>query len=245
MDKEALDFLYEKKKDHPEEIYRVINILNMYDDPLDKEVILILESLEVQHVLSSGYIQSLLADIHPLKPYEWIMSKNPMITFASFSDRRKYGFTTWLHSIYEPINRLYKVYHEYGSIQKYCRSKLPIHPQVALYNVLYGDCSDSKKIYEHKGLARSIMMLSRSKDKAGFGIWNLIPDNKLMMPINGKINHASKTLGLTKSLVGVHVSEIHKSLLKCDKDDPLKYMIVLELGDSDKALRRMGYVRVS
>lgn len=239
MGKHIIDVIYNKKKDHLSSIYRILKIASIYDNPLDKEVLLILDALENKATRSNDYISNLLRLIMPMNPYEWITSKHPMFSFASESGNRTLGQTVLLKHIYEPISRLVEIYKEYGSMQSYCKSKLPIHPQVAIYQALYG--IDGNIDYEHIGIARAVMILTRKNDTAGLGIWNIIKEKELRIPINRYILSSARSFKLINGSKNAE-KELFKRLLKLDKKDPLKYIAILEDGTVQTQAKNMGYV---
>lgn len=241
MRKQILDFIYKKRKDHPEEVYKILKILKVYDNPLDKEVVLMLNALNPSISLYNVYISELLALLLPMNPYEWITSKNPMMTFATMSGRRKIGTEITVGEIYDPLCNLVEIYQEHGSVYNFCKKQLPKHPQHSIHDVLYKD--KGLVGYNHIGLERAIMLLTRT-DKAAVGLWDLIPLNKLKVPLNKYIRSSAVSIGLTTKGSKDVEADIHKWLSMFDKKDPLKYMLVLELGNYRSQLNKMGYTIV-
>lgn len=63
------------------------------------------------------------------------------------------------------------------------------------------------------------------KDKLDFGLWNSIPANKLVIPVDTHIAQISKKLKLTnrKNISWKMAEEITEKLKKFDEKDPVKY----------------------
>ena len=84
-----------------------------------------------------------------------------------------------------------------------------------------------------KRLCLYLRWMVRKDEGLDLGIWNFIPTDKLVIPIDTHISRLSKQLGLTtlKSPGWKMALEISDNLKKLDPDDPLKY---------DFALCRLG-----
>jgi uncharacterized protein (TIGR02757 family) len=63
------------------------------------------------------------------------------------------------------------------------------------------------------------------KDELDFGLWNEIPTNKLIIPVDTHIARICRSLGLTnkKNVSWQMAEEITKNLRKFDHEDPVKY----------------------
>ncbi|MDP2362150.1 MAG: TIGR02757 family protein, partial [Ignavibacteria bacterium] len=63
------------------------------------------------------------------------------------------------------------------------------------------------------------------KDELDFGLWNEIPANKLVIPVDTHIARISRSLNLTKSNIAdwKMAEEITQNLKKFDAVDPIKY----------------------
>jgi uncharacterized protein (TIGR02757 family) len=63
------------------------------------------------------------------------------------------------------------------------------------------------------------------KDQLDFGIWNEVPTNKLVIPVDTHVANICKQLKLTKqkNVSWKMAEEITDNLKKFDENDPVKY----------------------
>uniref|UniRef100_UPI00404B4286 TIGR02757 family protein n=1 Tax=Ignavibacterium sp. TaxID=2651167 RepID=UPI00404B4286 len=239
MLKEKLDFIYQN--------YSSLNvasdplqIVHQLNDKKDIEVFAFLAS-----IFSYGNVKQINSTLQRIieltnsKPYNFI---------KSYSDNNHLGIKHRFYSE-EDVNRLFillnQVLKDYKSLynlfikgysdeHKNVKQSISAFSKYFLtnYKQQFGEPSLGIKFMfplPEKGSACKRMNLFLRwmirKDKLDFGLWNSIPANKLVIPVDTHIAQISKKLKLTnrKNISWIMAEEITENLKKLDEKDPVKY----------------------
>ncbi|MGQ9799897.1 MAG: TIGR02757 family protein [Ignavibacterium sp.] len=237
--KEKLDFIYQN--------YSSLNvasdplqIVHQLNDKKDIEVFAFLAS-----IFSYGNVKQINSTLQRIieltnsKPYNFI---------KSYSDNNHLGIKHRFYSE-EDVNRLFillnQVLKDYKSLynlfikgysdeHKNVKQSISAFSKYFLtnYKQQFGEPSLGIKFMfplPEKGSACKRMNLFLRwmirKDKLDFGLWNSIPANKLVIPVDTHIAQISKKLKLTnrKNISWIMAEEITENLKKLDEKDPVKY----------------------
>lgn len=234
----ALDFLYKKKKKLFHEDIPILRVVKMYENDLDKEIVIMLQAIMNESSYHTGGTSALLGIISPLTPSEWIKSESPMLVFTSQTYNRFIGNTKRLGQIIKPIERLVDLYREYDDLKDFIKRNRSVCPQEDLMKWLFGATDD----FYHLGLARYLPILSRRGDSAGLGLINRIPHKNLYIPRTKKVERSGLNVRMFKKTEKKPFEVIREKLVELDKEDPFKYMPILDNKNPTLVINQMGYL---
>lgn len=247
MYQQVVDALYNRFKDKLYEHFKPISIANMYDDPLDKEVaIMLLFCVDENFIEAPSNLSISLTNILSRVPYgknrEWIGSPEYKKSFAGVNTLKDRLFKVRINRVFEPLERLHYVYSRFYSIRDYMLSQRPKEPQQALF-----DLFDKKGDYRSDFATNMVYnILTRDADSFGLGLIRGLTEPKdLYIPVNKTIALNSRNFELLPS-VKVRVDNaseyIKRSLMEYDPNDPAKYIPILLIYNMKATLSKMGYI---
>ena len=238
MYKYTLDFLYDKKKDFFHEDMRILKIVGMFNNPLDKEVVIMLQAIVNEPHYTTAAVLGILGTISPMTPAEWIKSESPMLVFTSQTHNRLLGDYTKLGRVIKPIGRLVELYKEYDDLKDFIKRNRCVCPQECLSKWLFGN---SKDCY-HLGLARYIPVLSRKGDSAALDLINRVAPKNLYLPRTKKIVASALNVRMITKTEENPYEVIREKLIELDKNDPFKYIPILDNTNPRVVIKKMGYL---
>lgn len=237
--KQKLDYIYEN--------YTSLNvasdplqIVHQLNDKKDIEVFAFLAS-----IFSYGNVKQInstlqrLIEITNSKPYNFIKSysggNSINIKHRFYSENDINCLFTLLNQVINKYNSLYNLFIKgYSYEHKNVKQSISAFSKYFLnnYKRKFGVPSPGIKFMfplPEKGSACKRMNLFLRwmirKDKLDLGLWNSIPLNKLVIPVDTHIAQISKKLKLTsrKNISWKMAEEITENLKKFDEEDPVKY----------------------
>ncbi|MEJ5261955.1 MAG: TIGR02757 family protein [Ignavibacterium sp.] len=237
--KEKLETIY-KNYNTLETTSDPLEIVRTLDDKKDIEVFAFLASVfaygSVKQINSS--LQKLLSSLEK-SPYEYLKSNTKFnhikIKHRFYSEKDVQHLLILLNQILREYDSLYNLF-----IAGYSEE----HPNVKLaisnfsktflqhYSKKFGEPKQGIKFMfplPEKGSACKRMNLYLRwmirKDNLDFGLWNTIPKNKLVIPVDTHIAQISRKLKLTKRKIisWKMAEEITEMLKKFDPQDPLRF----------------------
>lgn len=221
-----------------------LQFLHLFRDEIDIEIIGFLSS-----IFAYGNVKQIENTLTKLllifndKPSEFILKFDPDKDIGKFTgikhrfytddDISKLFFVLSNEIIkYKSLKNIFlKGYNFSDKNVKYAINNFSIHFLNAFYKK-FGNISNGIKIMfplPEKGSACKRMNLFLRwmvrKDELDFGLWDEIPKNKLIIPVDTHIARICKSLNLTKrkNVSWQMAEEITKNLLKFDPNDPVKY----------------------
>lgn len=223
-----------------------LEFLYEYNDASDIEIVGLISSClaygNVKQILKS--ISIVLSKLKPT-PYEYITGNN-IKTFAKDFAGFKHRFTTDIDKV-NLLTGIKNVLDEYGSLKEcfsagYSNCQKNLLPAAAHFTkTLNKYCKNSKSYLlpspEAGSACKRLMLYLRwmvRKDDVDPGSWHdIIPNSKLIMPLDTHIYQISLMFGFTKrkSADMKTAIEITEKFRKINPDDPTKY---------DFALSRFG-----
>lgn len=243
--KQKLDYHYiafDKTKISPDPL----QFLHMYTDKKDIEVMGFIAA-----VFAYGNVKQI---INTLNKFVEIATGGPYSFISSFSSYRKDKRLNHLyHRFYsneDVLNLLLvleKVYGEYGSLKNlFLKYYNPADDNIknALSGFSHHFIDEIKNLTKEKTLSGGMKFMFPlpelgsackrknlflrwmvRKDELDFGIWEEIPKNKLVIPVDTHVARICKQLRLTtrKNVSWKMAEEITRNLKKFDAEDPVKY----------------------
>ncbi len=223
-----------------------LQFLHLYTDRKDIEVIGFIAA-----IYAYGNVKQI---INTLNKFVEISGNTPYKFISAFSSyNKKQNLQTLYHRFYsyaDVLNLflvLEKIYDEYGSLKnlflKYYNSE-DVNIKKALSGFSRHFISEIRKLTGENSLsigARFMFPLPElgsackrknlflrwmvRKDELDFGLWDEIPKNKLVIPVDTHIARICKELGLTgrRNVSWKMAEEITENLKKYDAEDPVKY----------------------
>ncbi|WP_337872680.1 TIGR02757 family protein [Ignavibacterium sp.] len=237
-------------KEKLETIYTNYNTLETTSDPL--EIVRTLDNkreIEVFGFLASvfayGSVKQINSSLKKLlvslekSPYEFIKSNAKFnhitIKHRFFSEKDVQLLLIILNKVLREYDSLYNLFISgYSDEQKNVKQSISSFSNYFLsnYQRRFGDLSLGIKFMfplPEKGSACKRMNLFLRwmirKDNLDFGLWNTIPTNKLIIPVDTHIAQISRKLKLTKrkNISWKMAEEITEMLKKFDPYDPLRF----------------------
>ncbi len=241
--KQKLDYhfkVFDKSQIEPDPL----QFLHLYKNKNDIELVGFLSS-----IFAYGNVKQILNTLHSLNN---ILQPEPFNFIISFNRKKKVPVKHRFYSqedvnaLFVLLNRTVKKYGSlkglflkgYSSSDKNVKKGITNFSEHFLkeYSGLFGKPTHGIKFMfpsPEKGSACKRMNLFLRwmvrKDELDFGIWNEIPANKLIIPVDTHIAKISKNLKLTslKNVSWKMAEEITFNLKKFDADDPVKYDFAL------------------
>ena len=237
-------------KEKLDRIYENYTSLNVASDPLqivhhlsDKEDIETFAFLA--SVFSYGNVKQINSTLQKIieltdsKPYHFIKSYsvNNLISIKHrfYSEEDVHRLFLLLNQVLKNYDSLYNLFIKgYSDEHKNVKQSISAFSNYFLsnYKRQFGEPSLGIKFMlplPEKGSACKRMNLFLRwmirKDKLDFGLWNSIPRNKLVIPVDTHIAQISKRLKLTKrkNISWKMAEEITENLKRFDEEDPIKY----------------------
>ena len=241
--KQKLEYHYkafDKTKISPD----LLQFLHLFEKELDIEVMGFLASIfaygNVTQIINT--LNKILA-ISDNKPYKFISSY--------YNNKKSFSLGGMKHRFYteEDISLLFiilsDVYHEFKSLknlfQIFYQENEAIKNSLTKFSDYFinyamringGTISPGFKFMfplpELGSACKRMNLFLRwmvRKDELDFGLWNEIPTNKLIMPVDTHVARICQSLSLTKRRIAswAMAEEITENLRKLDPDDPVKY----------------------
>lgn len=243
--KDKLDFHY-KAFDKTNISPDPLQFLHLYSDKKDIEVMGFIAS-----IYAYGNVKQI---INTLNKFVEISGDKPYKFISAFSTyKNKQNLQTLYHRFYSytDVLNLFRVleiiYEEYGSLKnlfmKYYNSD-DVNIKKALSGFSLHFINEIKKLTGEKSLSTGTRFMFPlpelgsackrknlflrwmvRKDELDFGLWNEIPKNKLLIPVDTHVARICKKLELTgrKNVSWKMAEEITENLKKYDAEDPVKY----------------------
>lgn len=241
--KQKLDFHYhefDKTKIEPDPL----QFLHMFSRKEEIEIMGFLASVfaygSIGQIISS--LNRLLTDINK-KPYDFVISFEPKIDFEV---KHRFYTENDVHSLFIILK---KIFEEYGSLKSLFIKGYDISDSnvksgisnfsrefLSLHTKCIGKLTHGIKFMfplpERGSACKRMNLFLRwmvRKDELDFGLWNEIPTNKLIIPVDTHIAKISRSLKLTtlKNVSWNMAEQITENLKKFDKEDPVKYDFAL------------------
>lgn len=245
---QKLDYHYkvfDKSKISPDPL----QFLHLYKDERDIEVVGFLASL-----FAYGNVKQIN---NALSRIQSIMNENPYEYVINFSHGNHKDFNGFVHRFYTEddivnlFSALSSIYKKFGSLKNlflsyYLPQEQNLKNSISQFSNYFVktvlEQSNQNKVSRgvqfmfpkpEKGSACKRMNLFLRwmvrKDELDFGIWNEIPTNKLIVPVDTHIAKICKSLKLTnrKNVSWIMAEEITEKLKKFDSNDPVKYDFAL------------------
>lgn len=246
--KQKLDYHYrnfDKSKISPDPL----QFLHLFDDEKDIEVIGFLAS-----VFAYGNVKQIINSLNKMRS---IVNDEPYGYIINFSDRNYNDFKGFVHRFYtekDIINLFFALsnnYKNFGSLKNlflkfYNPQELNLKNSISKFSYYF--ITTIQKLTQRKEISHGVKFMFPSpkkgsackrmnlflrwmvrQDELDFGLWNEIPTNKLVIPVDTHIAKICKSLKLTKrkNVSWQMAEEITEHLKKYDPIDPVKYDFAL------------------
>lgn len=236
-----------------------IQLVKRFDNPEDQEIAAILVSAlafgQVSQILKAG---NMVLSLMENRPSEYVMNFDPSVALTHW---KKFYYRMVKHSdMLRLLWVLKSIKYDYSSIGRWVLEnyrKTDIH-----LGITWARCVDQMKIIDRKlwkwprskgigfnhllpdpgknsACKRAHLMLRWMvrKDEVDLGIWERLPTDKLLIPVDTHIQRLAFNIGLTnrRDLSAKTAMEITTELKRFDSNDPVKY---------DFALCRLGILKM-